>query len=175
MAPDSQIIVPWGGPCKSLGSLPKDRLTGGSTINVHFFNNQQYKGQEMTKKRGRKSSEELSLIHLATAWKPIEPPATLKAPEARIFREVVASCAVNHFRKADITAFATATHLSRFYADQIGETETAFKNWEAAVRLQISLATKLRITPQSRYDPKTIARNEPSDGPAPWEPTVAPD
>ncbi|MGA8436530.1 MAG: hypothetical protein WB713_17460 [Methyloceanibacter sp.] len=129
----------------------------------------------MTKKRGRKSSEELSLIHLATARKPIEPPATLKAPEARIFREVVASCAVNHFRKADITAFATATHLSRFYADQIGETETAFKNWEAAVRLQISLATKLRITPQSRYDPKTIARNEPSDGPAPWEPTVAPD
>ena len=82
---------------------------------------------------------------------------------------------MNHFRKADITAFATATHLSRFYADQIGETETAFKNWEAAVRLQISLATKLRITPQSRYDPKTIARNEPSDGPAPWEPTVAPD
>ena len=129
----------------------------------------------MTEKRGRKSSEELSLIHLATARKPIEPPATLKAPEARIFGKVVASCAVNHFRKADITAFATATHLSRFYADQIGETETAFKNWEAAVRLQISLATKLRITPQSRYDPKTIARNEPSDGPAPWEPTVAPD
>ena len=83
---------------------------------------------------------------------------------------------MNHFRKADIpvlTTFATATHLSRFYADQIGETETAFKNWEAAVRLQISLATKLRITPQSRYDPKTIARHEPHDGPAPWEPTVA--
>jgi len=38
------------------------------------------------------------------------------------------------------------------------------------VRLQISLATKLRITPQSRYDPKTIARHQPHDGPAPWEP-----
>ena len=73
-----------------------------------------------------------------------------------------------------LTAFATATHLSRFYADQIGETETAFKNWEAAVRLQISLASKLRITPQSRCDPKTIARNKPSDGPA-QEPTVASD
>src|SRR4029077_7509272 len=58
--------------------------------------------------------------------------------------------AVNHFRKADIpvlTAFATATHLSRFYADQIGETETAFKNWEAAVRLQIYMDTQLRIPP----------------------------
>jgi hypothetical protein len=28
--------------------------------------------------------------------------------------------------------------VSRFYVDQIGEAETAFKNWEAAVRLQIA-------------------------------------
>ena len=127
----------------------------------------------MTEKRGRKSAEELSVVHLASARKPIEPPAGLKQQEAAIFRQTVAACAANHFRKADIPvliAFATATHLSRFYAEQIGETETAFKNWEAAVRLQISLATKLRITPQSRYDPKTIARHEPHDGPAPWEP-----
>ena len=123
-------------------------------------------------KRGRTSGAELSAVPIDSARKPIEPPPTLKAPEARIFREVVESCAVNHFRKADIpvlTAFATATHLSRFYAELIGESEGAFKNWEAAVRLQISLATKLRITPQSRYDPKTIARHQPHDGPAPWE------
>jgi hypothetical protein len=57
---------------------------------------------------------------------------------------VVDSCAANHFRKSDIpilTAFATATHLSRFYAERIGETETAFKYWEAAVRLQLSIGT----------------------------------
>jgi hypothetical protein len=126
----------------------------------------------MTDKRGRKSAEELSIVSLASARKPIEPPADLKAPEARIFNQVVDACAPNHFRKSDIpilTAFATATHLSRFYAERIGETETAFKNWEAAVRLQLSIGTKLRLTPQSRYDPKTVARDIPHDGPAPWE------
>jgi len=95
-----------------------------------------------------------------------QPPPELKAKEAEIFRQVVASCDANHFRKSDIpilTAFATATHLSRFYA--------AFKQWEAASRLQISLATKLRITPQARSHPMTVARMpEPYDpGTAPWE------
>ena len=51
------------------------------------------------------------------------------------------------------------------HTELIGESADAFKNWEAAVRLQVSLATKLRITPQ--YDPKTIARREPQL--PPWE------
>ena len=42
-------------------------------------------------------------------------------------------------------AFATATRLSHLYAERIGESEGALKAWEAAARLQISLATKLRI------------------------------
>ena len=123
-------------------------------------------------KRGRTSGAELSVVPIDVARKPIEPPPDLKAQESAIFRQLVASCGSNHFRKSDIpilTAFATATHLSRFYAELIGESADAFKNWEAAVRLQVSLATKLRITPQSRYDPKTIARREPQDGPPPWE------
>ena len=125
-------------------------------------------------KRGRASTAELSIVPIDSARKPIEPPAELKAKEAEIFRQVVASCEANHFRKSDIpilTAFATATHLSRFYADRIGESEGAFKQWEAASRLQISLATKLRITPQARSHPMTVARMpEPHDaGTAPWE------
>jgi hypothetical protein len=85
----------------------------------------------MTEKRGRKSAEELSLVNLASARKPIEPPAGLKPQEAAIFRQTVAACAANHFRKADIpvlTAFATATHLSRFYAELIGESADAFRS-----------------------------------------------
>ena len=49
------------------------------------------------------------------------------------------------------------------------EREGAFKLWEAAARLQISLATKLRITPQSRSDPKTIRAARASRGTFPWE------
>ena len=124
-------------------------------------------------RRGRTSGAELSVVPIDVARKPIQPPADLKAQEAAIFRQVVASCNSNHFRKSDIpilTAFATATHLSRFYAESIGESSDAFKNWEAAVRLQVSLATKLRIhAAVSRYDPKTIGRREPQDRPPPWE------
>jgi phage terminase small subunit len=125
----------------------------------------------MLEKPGRKSAADLAIVPIESARKPIKPPTDLKPQEAEIFRQVVASCDANHFRKSDIpilTAFATAT-LSRYYAGVIGEGEGAFKLWEAATRLQISLATKLRITPQSRSDPKTIGRHEPLEGPFPWE------
>jgi len=72
--------------------------------------------------------------------KSIEPPAGLRPQEDKIFRQVVASCSPDHLRKSDIpvlTAFATATHLSRFYAGRIGESHGALKAWEAAARLQI--------------------------------------
>jgi len=52
----------------------------------------------------------------------------------------------------------------------IGENDAAFRNWESATKLQISLSTKLRLTPQSRSDAKTIARQpEPPSGAPPWE------
>ena len=41
--------------------------------------------------------------------------------------------------------------------------------WEKAVRLQAMLATRLRLSPQSRLDPKTVARRQPPLGPRPWE------
>jgi phage terminase small subunit len=125
-------------------------------------------------KRGRQSLADLSVVPIDVARRPIEPPADLKPKEAEIFRQVVASCDANHFRKSDIpivTAFATATHLSRFYADRIGESEGAFTQWEKASRLQISLATKLRLTPQARAHPATVARmpDPHTPGEAPWE------
>jgi hypothetical protein len=71
-----------------------------------------------------------------------------------------------------LVAFATTTHLARFYSDLIGESEGAFKAYIEATRLQMSLATKLRLTPQSRTDPKTIGRHASPmerDWRLPWE------
>ena len=79
-------------------------------------------------KRGRQSAAELSIVSIDAARKPVEPPPELRAQEAAIFREVVASCNPTHFRKSDVpilAALCTATYLSRFYADQIGEDATA--------------------------------------------------
>jgi hypothetical protein len=128
----------------------------------------------MTEKPGRKSAAADSIVSLASARKPIEPPKGLKPQEEAIFIEVVASCSPDHFRKSDIpmlTAFATATHLSRSYAGRIGESDGALKAWESATRLQISLSTKLRLTPSTRLDPKTVHRHVPLEdlGTPPWE------
>ena len=41
--------------------------------------------------------------------------------------------------------------------------------WEKAVRAQATLATPLRLAPQARTDPKTIACQQPYRGPCPWE------
>ena len=125
-------------------------------------------------KRGRRSADDMSIVSLASVRKAIEPPAELKPQEDKIFREVVASCSPDHFRNSDIpmlTAFGTATHLSRFYAGRVGDSDGALKAWEAATRLQISLSTKLRLTPSTRLDPKTVHRHLPVGdlGKAPWE------
>jgi phage terminase small subunit len=123
--------------------------------------------------RGRKSAAELSVVPIDAARKPVEPPADLKPQEAAIFRDVVASCDPTHFRKSDVpilAALCTATYLSRFYAGQIGEDATAFKNYVETTKLVISLSTKLRLTPQARISAKAVGRQEPPrDGPAPWE------
>jgi len=42
--------------------------------------------------------------------------------------------------------------------------------WEKATRMQATLATRLRLSPQARTDPKTIGRQMPQRiGPPPWE------
>jgi hypothetical protein len=126
----------------------------------------------MNAKRGRKSAAELSVISIDVARKPVEPPPELKPQEAAIFREVVASCDPTHFRKSDLpmlAGFCTATYLARFYADQIGEDPAAFKQYVEATKLQISLSTKLRLTPQARISAKAVGRQQLREGPAPWE------
>ena len=45
---------------------------------------------------------------------------------------------------------------------------TALATWEKAVRVQATLATRLRLAPQARLDPKTVARQQQPHWPPPW-------
>jgi hypothetical protein len=40
---------------------------------------------------------------------------------------------------------------------------------EKAVRAMVALTMRLRLSPQSRIDPLTVGRQQPRQGPAPWE------
>jgi hypothetical protein len=127
------------------------------------------------KQRGRQSAASLSVVCIDAARKPIEPPASLQRQAKVIFHEIVASVDPKHFRECDkplVASLAVATHMARFYGSLIGEEDhpTAFRAWTDAVKLQISLSTKLRLTPQTRYDGRHAAREpEPAAKPPPWE------
>jgi hypothetical protein len=65
-----------------------------------------------------------------------------------------------------LASFVQATIASRRYARDPARIDV----WEKATRLQATLATKLRLTPQSRIDPQTLGRMKlPLEGPAPWD------
>jgi hypothetical protein len=130
----------------------------------------------MERKRGRKSASELlapPLTIIDVRQKPVETPAGLQPKVRKIFEQAVASCDAQHFRSGDVpllVSYATATHLASVYAGLIGENDAALKSWTECTKLQISLATKLRLTPSSRLDRKTVGREEEPLLARPWDP-----
>ena len=64
-----------------------------------------------------------------------------------------------------LTSFVQATLISRRAARDPREAVL----WERAVRTQAMLATRLRLTPQSRIDPKTLGRQQTPQPKQPWE------
>jgi hypothetical protein len=131
----------------------------------------------MERHRGRKSAAERLLAPPLTcidvSRKPVDTPAGLQPEVRKIFQQVVANSDAQHFRAGDIpllVSYCTATHLASVYAGRIGESDAALKWWVETTKLQISLATKLRLTPSSRTDPKTIGRQQEPFSGRPWDP-----
>jgi hypothetical protein len=94
----------------------------------------------------------------------ITPPSSLTKAERSLFTELAASA--EHLRPTDaplLASYVQATIASRRSARDPSKVDV----WEKATRLQMSLATKLRLTAQSRTDTRTVGRQEPP-GPHPW-------
>jgi len=120
------------------------------------------------RQRGRKSAANIALNVDGTPPR-LEPPAYLEHDERTLFSELIASCDARHFVESDLpllTSFVQATLLARGTARDPLQVAV----WEKAVRMQATLATRLRLAPQARMDPKTIGRRMQSPvGPPPWE------
>lgn len=123
--------------------------------------------------RGRKSAASFELPHLAGAELRLSTPPDLTAEEAELFDELVAATSAKHFRVSDVPlliSFVQATLAARAVARDPAQT----KAWEGAVRVQAMLANRLRLSPQSRSDPKTVARENYDSGlRKPWDPIEA--
>jgi hypothetical protein len=102
---------------------------------------------------GRKSTASIVAVRAISPAQRLAPPAYLSKAEQQIFRDIVANAPAKHFTRNDellLATFAKVTHQIR-QTDDPGELLRAAKT-------QVILATKLRLTPSSRLDPKTTAR-----------------
>jgi hypothetical protein len=99
----------------------------------------------------------------------LEPPSYLTPPEIELFEELVNACSADHFRSSDmpvLVSLVQATLLAR----NTGRDPDKVAEFDRLARLQATLATKLRLTVQSRSDPKNIGRQQLLPmGPMPWE------
>jgi hypothetical protein len=99
----------------------------------------------------------------------LNPPEYLTDDERTAFVEVVDACDPSHFRASDlplVAAYAQAAVKARKLAGERNPLKG--RGWIETVRLLVTLATKLRLSPQARIQPRTVGRQEPHDGPNPW-------
>jgi hypothetical protein len=125
-------------------------------------------------KRGRKSVAELSIVasNRVSGLGRVEPPLDLTETEASAFRRLVASCPASHFVPSDmplIVSYVQATLVSRRAASLLEEDASYITIWEKATRMQATLATRLRLAPQARSDPKTISRRAAGYAPSAYD------
>ncbi len=112
----------------------------------------------------------------------IDAPADLGDVERKLFSELVASCDPSHFRHSDrplLARYCEAVILAEWAALELrqggpvlgGRASPWLTVQEKAVRAMTALSMRLRLSPQSRLDPKSAAR-EKSMSPhtkRPWE------
>jgi hypothetical protein len=117
------------------------------------------------RQRGRKSAALLAIPAIEAPRPRPEPPPGLTKTERTLFTEIVDTAP--HLRPSDaslLASFVQATLMSRRSARDPARIDA----WEKATRLQVSLATRLRLSAQSRIDPQTLGRQQPP-GPQPWD------
>jgi hypothetical protein len=122
------------------------------------------------KQRGRKPGD-LHGVNVNGDPPRLNPPPSLTDPERALFAEIVDSCSPKHFVPSDtpiLVSFIQSTLLSRQAIKKAATDTGALAVWERATRMQATLATRLRLAPQSRFDAKTSARQQPNRIKPPW-------
>ncbi|MGA7005031.1 MAG: P27 family phage terminase small subunit [Pseudolabrys sp.] len=131
------------------------------------------------RQRGRKSGANMGILQVDGKPNRLNPPTSLSAAERAIFFDVVAACDRDHFRPSDLpllVRYVEAAALGDQAAEQLrlgavinGKPSPWITVQEKAVRAMVALSMRLRLSPQSRIDAKTLGRQEVRQGPAPWE------
>ena len=140
--------------------------------------------------RGPKSAEQNAVVRTTVAVRAVAPTPDPFAPltpgERAIWDQVIGSKPAGWFT-AEIgpllEAYCAAVETGRFLATRIAELQAAdsvdearlfslLKAKDRETRGASSLATKLRLTPQSRYTPATAGRSHDAFNAAPVDPVT---
>jgi phage terminase small subunit len=129
----------------------------------------------------RKSAAALALEPLSVDGRPkrLNPPPTLSAQERALFVDLVSTNTPEHFRPSDLPLlcrYVEASCLAEHAAQELrlgavvgGKPSPWITVQEKAVRAMTALSMRLRLSPQSRLDSKTVARATVNTGPKLWE------
>jgi hypothetical protein len=127
------------------------------------------------KQPGRKSLASLSVLP-AMATKPPPPPEKLSEPEKALWRETTAALRPNWFQGCEpvLEAYVGSVMMGREISDTLATCSPSSDKFADLVRLRCnvsatiaSLATKLRLTPQSSRDSRNVKHV--STRPKPWQ------
>jgi hypothetical protein len=119
------------------------------------------------RQRGRKGELKM-LCGSAIGEQPrLQPPPYLTKRQRTEFTEIVDAASANHFVASDVPLIASLAQVNLLVRELARGKD--FATYEKAIRMQVLLARSLRLTVQSRSDPKTIGRNVPPQYPRPWE------
>ena len=131
------------------------------------------------RQRERKSAAALAMIPIDGKPNRLQPPESLSEAESKVFIDLVTACEPQHFRPADLpllVRYVEACVLADQAAEQLrlgavieGKPSPWVTIQEKAVRAMVALSMRLRLSPQSRIDPKTLGRQQGYVGPKPWE------
>ena len=98
-------------------------------------------------KPGRPSADDLNIVPFHPAGSRVQTPDDLTASEAALFKHLVHSCAPDHFVSSDVPLLVSYVQS----------------------RMQATLATRLRLSPQARTDPTTLTRRREKTPPSAYD------
>src|SRR5262245_29157425 len=119
----------------------------------------------------RKSAAALAVVRVDGKPVRLRPRDGAPADVAAVFKQIVATVAVDHFRPADgdlLEQLCQGIVLSRQAFDQLqregpvvnGKASPWVVVLEKAHRSCVALSARLRLSPQQRVDPKTVGRQK---------------
>jgi hypothetical protein len=131
------------------------------------------------RQRGKKSRAGLAIVKVNGKPARLEPPSSLPEAERAVFVDLVAASDPEHFRSSDLPLLVRyvesivladrASSELRKGAVVKGKTSPWLAIQREAIKAMVALSIRLRLSPQSRIDPKTLGRQQLRRGPAPWE------